>query len=112
MLYAAILAEATNLGLTGMARASRFTYEQLEWTTDWYLRESTLRDANAGLVDYHHALPLTMSWGSGQLSSSDGQRFATRTRGPARCRATSGTAAAGSRCTPGPLTNTANTTAG
>ncbi len=82
MLYAAILAEATNLGLTGMARASRFTYEQLEWTTDWYLRESTLRDANAGLVDYHHALPLTMSWGSGQLSSSDGQRFATRTRGP------------------------------
>jgi len=82
VLYAAILAEATNLGLTGMARASRFTYEQLEWTTDWYLRESTLRDANAGLVDYHHALPLTMSWGSGQLSSSDGQRFATRTRGP------------------------------
>ncbi|MDQ2759822.1 MAG: transposase [Actinomycetota bacterium] len=82
VLYAAILAEATNLGLTGMARSSRFTYEQLEWSTDWYLRESTLRDENACLVYYHHALPLTTSWGSGQLSSSDGQRFAGRTRGP------------------------------
>jgi TnpA family transposase len=34
------------------------------------------------LVDYHHRHPLADAWGSGRLSSSDGQRFATRTRGP------------------------------
>jgi TnpA family transposase len=33
-------------------------------------------------VDYHHRQPLADAWGTGRLSSSDGQRFATRTRGP------------------------------
>jgi Tn3 transposase DDE domain len=82
VLYAAILAQATNLGLTGMARGSRFTYDQLDWATDWYLREATLYPANACLVDYHHALPLAGAVGSGRLSSSDGVRLASRTRGP------------------------------
>jgi hypothetical protein len=31
LLYAAIIARATNLGLTGMSRASEFTYRPLEW---------------------------------------------------------------------------------
>jgi len=31
VLYAAIIAQATNLGLTGMSRASEFSYQQLEW---------------------------------------------------------------------------------
>jgi TnpA family transposase len=31
---------------------------------------------------YHHGLPLAQEWGAGRLSSSDGQRFAARTRGP------------------------------
>ncbi len=30
LLYAVILAQATNLGLSGMARASQFNYQQLE----------------------------------------------------------------------------------
>jgi TnpA family transposase len=34
------------------------------------------------LVDFHHGLPLAQAWGSGQLSSSDGQRFPTRSRAP------------------------------
>ena len=83
MLFAAIAAQATNLGLTGMARASEFSYDQLDWATEHYLREEMLTDASACLVDYHHGLSLTSAWGAGRLSSSDGQRFASRTRGPA-----------------------------
>jgi TnpA family transposase len=82
VLYAAIMAQATNLGLTGMTRASEFSYQQLEWATEHYLREQTLTDASTGLVDFHHNLSLTGAWGTGRLSSSDGQRFASRTRGP------------------------------
>jgi TnpA family transposase len=82
VLYAVIVAQATNLGLTGMARASRFSYQQLEWAWEQLCREPTLTAASASLVDYHHRLPLVQAWGSGRLSSSDGQRFSTRTRGP------------------------------
>jgi TnpA family transposase len=82
LLYAAILAQATNLGLTGMARASEFSYQQLEWAWEQVCREDTLTAASAALVDYHHGLRLAQEWGAGRLSSSDGQRFATRTRGP------------------------------
>jgi len=82
LLYAAILAQATNLGLSGMARASEFTYQQLEWAWEQLCREDTLTAASAALVDYHHALPLAQAWGAGRLSSSDGQRFPARTRGP------------------------------
>jgi hypothetical protein len=82
LLYAVIVAQATNLGLSGMARASRFSYQQLEWAWEQYCRELTLAAASASLVDYHHQLPLAHAWGAGRLSSSDGQRFAARTRGP------------------------------
>jgi Tn3 transposase DDE domain len=95
VLYAVIVAQATNLGLTGRARASQFSYQQLEWAWEQYCREPTLTAASASLVDYHHALPLAQAWGTGQLSSSDGQRFSSPTRGPRRrrCRDTWGTAA-------------------
>jgi TnpA family transposase len=81
-LYAAILAQATNLGLSGMARASDFSYQQLEWAWEQLCREETLTTASASLVDFHHRLPLSQEWGAGRLSSSDGQRFASRGRGP------------------------------
>jgi TnpA family transposase len=82
VLYAVILAQATNLGPTGMARASQFSYQQLEWAWEQLCREDTLTAASATLVDYHHGLPLAQDWGAGRLSSSDGQRFAARGRGP------------------------------
>ena len=82
LLYAVIVAQATNLGLSGMARASEFSYQQLEWAWEQLCREDTLTTASATLVDYHHGLPLAQEWGAGRLSSSDGQRFAARTRGP------------------------------
>ncbi|SDG69828.1 Transposase and inactivated derivatives, TnpA family [Lentzea fradiae] len=77
-LYAAILAQACNFGLTAMSEASGISYDTLAWTTEWYLREDTLRAANAAVVDHHHTLPLSSVWGGGTMSSSDGQRFPMR----------------------------------
>jgi TnpA family transposase len=39
------------------------------------MREETLAAACTTLLNYHHKLPLSQAWGSGILSSSDGQRF-------------------------------------
>jgi hypothetical protein len=44
VLYAAILAQATNLGLSGMARASQFSYQQLESAWEQLCREDTPLD--------------------------------------------------------------------
>ncbi len=77
-LYAALLAQACNLGIAGMADASGISTETLTWTTHWYLREETIRAANTVLVNRHHRHPLARIWGGGTLSSSDGQRFPQR----------------------------------
>ena len=74
-LYANILAHACNFGLEQMAQSTDISYQQLAWCTAWYLREATLEAAFTTLVNYHHQLPLSQRWGSGMLSSSDGQRF-------------------------------------
>jgi len=70
-----LVAEATNLGLTTMARASGIPEAQLTRVYDWYFREETLRQAITTLLRYHQALPLTPHFGSGTTSSSDGMRF-------------------------------------
>jgi TnpA family transposase len=70
-----IIAEATNMGLTAMAESCGVPYDVLAWTAEWYFRPETLEAANAAVVNYHHRLPLTRAFGSGTLSSSDGQRF-------------------------------------
>ncbi len=74
-LYAALLAQACNFGLTTMADVSDLSYAQLAWTTEWYIREDTLKATTTILVNYQHHLPLAQTWGGGMLSSSDGQRF-------------------------------------
>jgi TnpA family transposase len=74
-LYAAILAQACNLGPTVMAQVADLSYSSLRWHTNWYLDDNTLPSAITALVNYHHRLPLTQAWGGGTLSSSDGQRF-------------------------------------
>ena len=74
-LYASILAQACNFGLEQMAHVTDIAYDQLTWCTTWYIREDTLKGAFTNLVNYHHNLPLSHRWGSGILSSSDGQRF-------------------------------------
>ena len=61
--YAAILGQACNFGLVNMAEITDLTYRQLAWTSDWYLREETLKVAFSALVDFQHQLPLASSWG-------------------------------------------------
>lgn len=74
-LYASLLAQSGNFGLTQMARMSEFSYQHLLWTTNWYLREETLRAATTQLVNFHYRLPLARLLGGGTLSSSAGHRF-------------------------------------
>ena len=74
-LYAAVLAQACNLGPTRMARISDLTYQKLTWCTNWYVRDETLKAATTRLVNFQYHQPLSRLWGTGTLSSSDGQRF-------------------------------------
>ena len=63
-LLAAILADATNLGLTRMAAASHgVTRDQLIWTADAYIRPETYKAALARIIDAHHALPIAADLG-------------------------------------------------
>ena len=83
-LLAAILADATNLGIERMANASQgVSYAQLAWTHSWYLSEENYASALRHLVDSQAALPLTRLWGDGTTSSSDGQFFKSGRRGSA-----------------------------
>ena len=70
-----LIAEATNMGLSAMSESCGVSYDTLAWTAEWYLSEETLESANAAIVNYHHRLPMTQSFGTGTLSSSDGQKF-------------------------------------
>ena len=70
-----IIAEATNRGLGAIAASCSVPYDVLAWTAEWYFRGETLEAANAAIVNYHHRLPMTRAFGTGTLSSSDGQRF-------------------------------------
>jgi TnpA family transposase len=77
-LCAAVLAQATNQSLAEMADATGISEDTLAWTTEWYVREETLKAASTLLVNRHHREPLAQAWGGGTLSSSDGQRFPQR----------------------------------
>ena len=80
----AVLADATNLGLTRMAEAcSVASYRQLAWTAGWHLREDTYRQALAILVNAQHSQPIAALFGAPDISSSDGQGFPTSGRGEA-----------------------------
>lgn len=83
-LLAAILADATNLGIERMANASQgISYAQLAWTHSWYLSDESYAGALRHLIDAQAALPLTRLWGDGTTSSSDGQFFRSGRRGSA-----------------------------
>lgn len=74
-LYAALLAQGCNHSLAQMSRSSGLANHRLIYTSTWFLREETLKQANTALVNYHHGLTISQLWGTGTLSSSDGQRF-------------------------------------
>src|SRR3954465_3425325 len=74
----AVLADATNLGLTRMADAcSVASYLKLAWTAGWHLREDTYRQALSILVNAQQQHPLPPLFGAADVSSSDGQHFLT-----------------------------------
>jgi len=74
----AVIADATNLGLTRMAEACAVaSYRQLVWTAGWHLREETYRRALALLVNAQQRQPLAALFGAADVSSSDGQHFPT-----------------------------------
>jgi TnpA family transposase len=74
-LYAVIIAQACNLSMAAMAKASGLSEDQLNWYTHWYLQEEALNAAITTMVNFQYRQPLSQYWGSGTLSSSDGQRF-------------------------------------
>ena len=63
---AAVLADATNLGLEWMANASPgITYAQLAWAHTWFLSEETYKAALATIIAAHHAHPFRGIRGGG-----------------------------------------------
>jgi TnpA family transposase len=73
---AALIAEATNLGLARMARVcAAASRKQLVWTATWHMREETFALALARLVEAQDKAPLAGVFGTGATSSSDGQHF-------------------------------------
>ncbi len=78
-LLAALVAHGTNLGIATMAQSTKgISIDTLQHVSRWYLGEDALKAASRVLVDYHHALPLSATWGEGRVSGSDGQRFAVQ----------------------------------
>jgi TnpA family transposase len=76
-LLATLIAHGTNLGLAAMSQSvDTLTADALQDTSRWFLRDATIKAANTILVDHHHGLKLSGTWGDGSRSSSDGQRFA------------------------------------
>jgi TnpA family transposase len=84
-LMTAVLADATNLGLTRMARSTgAFSHSRLLWVAEWHIRDETYQAALGCLVDAIHAQPFSKIWGDGDTSSSDGQFFRAGGHGEAR----------------------------
>jgi len=84
-LYAVILADAINLGLTRMADAvPGMTFERLAWVADWYVREDTYTKMLAEIVGSLQQHPFAANWGTGTTSSSDTQWFPSGGRRNAR----------------------------
>ncbi|MGI4795848.1 MAG: Tn3 family transposase, partial [Janthinobacterium lividum] len=75
-LYAALLADGTNLGLSRMADATRgLSYHHLVNVAQWHVNEDNYASGRAAIVEAHHRHPMSAIWGDGTDSSSDGQYF-------------------------------------
>jgi TnpA family transposase len=75
-LYAALLADGTNLGLSRMADATRgLSYHHLVNVAQWHVNEDNYASGRAVIVEAHHRHPMSAIWGDGTDSSSDGQYF-------------------------------------
>ncbi len=78
-LISAILSQATNLGIVAMSSSVEdISVDMLRYVLNGYVREETLTNANAEIVNHHHLLPISKIYGTGDMSSSDAQRFRLR----------------------------------
>lgn len=78
-LISGLISQATNLGPVAMsACVEGLTVDMLRHVLNHYIREETLKTANAEIVNKHHKLPLSAVHGRGTISSSDAQRFKIR----------------------------------
>lgn len=76
LIMTGVLADGLNLGLTRMAETCRgVSLAKLAWMADWHIREENFAGALARLVDHQNRQPLAAHFGSGLISSSDGQFF-------------------------------------
>ncbi|MEM9449538.1 MAG: Tn3 family transposase [Cyanobacteria bacterium P01_E01_bin.6] len=78
-LIAALLSQATNLGVVSMSASVKgTTIDMLRHVLHDFIREETLTAASTEIVNRHHELPLSTVHGDGTVSSSDAQRFGIR----------------------------------
>ena len=79
---AVLLAEACNTGLEPLVRheTQSLRRDRLSWVSQNYLRDETLRAANARLVAAQTGIPLARAWGGGEVASADGLRFVVPVR--------------------------------
>lgn len=78
-LMAAILSQATNLGVIAMgASVEGVSIDMIRHVLYSFINEQNLKKASAAIVNHHHQLPLSNLHGIGTLSSSDAQRFKVR----------------------------------
>ena len=84
-ILASTLADATNLGPSRMATASKgLSAHQIAWTRLFHTRTETYRAAQAVIIDAHAAHPHARLWGTGTTASSDGQFFRASDRAAGR----------------------------
>ncbi len=75
-LLANLIAQGTNLGIAAMSSSvDNVTADMLQHVNQWFFGIETQNAVNATIVNYHKTLSLSSIYGSGELSSSDGQRF-------------------------------------
>ena len=73
------MAKATNTGLSTMQDCvPTVTAEMIRNMTNAYIREETIKLANAKIINQRSELTLSKEHGKGELSSSDVQRFIMR----------------------------------
>lgn len=79
LLHAALLSQATNMGIYGMHHSAEgISLDELRHTVRWLIHKETLNAGNANLIDAHCKIPLTRVYGDGSRSSSDAQRCGIR----------------------------------
>lgn len=68
-LMAAILSQATNLGVVAMGTSVKgISVDMLRHVLYSFIKEQTLKKASAAIVEHHHQLPLSSLHGAGTLS--------------------------------------------